>query len=69
MKKVSQVSKNSLCHLIKKYKNPGSVTDARKARQPHKLQEEHYRFIDDAMAENDQLTKSPASLVTPRTFP
>lgn len=50
-----EVSKKGLCLLIKKFKNTGTVADARRARRPCK-QDQHYRFIDDAMAENDQLT-------------
>ena len=63
-----QVSKKSLCLLIKKYKNTGSVADACKARRPRKLQE-HYRFIDDAMAENDQLTSRQLHQSLQEAFP
>ena len=61
-------SKKSLCLLIKKYKNTGSVADACKARRPRKLQE-HYRFIDDAMAENDQLTSRQLHQSHQEAFP
>ena len=50
------ISKKSLCLLIGKYKRTGSVADERKTKRPRKLQDEHYRFIDDAMVENDKLT-------------
>ena len=53
-----EVSKKSLCVLIGKYKRMGSVADERKTRRPRKLGDEHLRFIDDAMAENDELTSS-----------
>ena len=42
--------------LICKYKRTGSVADEQKTKWPRKLQDEHYRFIDDTMAENDELT-------------
>ena len=52
------VSNKSLCVLIAKYKRTGSVADERKTKRPRKLQDEHFRFVDDAMAENDELTSS-----------
>ena len=53
-----KVLKKSLCVLIGQYKRTGSVADERKTRRPRKLGDEHLRFIDDAMAENDELTSS-----------
>ena len=50
------ISKKSLCVLIDKYKRTGSVADERKMKRPRKLQDEYFRFVDDAMAENDELT-------------
>ncbi len=50
------VSKKSLCLLIRKYKRTGSVANIPARRPPKKLQDVHYRFIDDAMAENDELS-------------
>ena len=52
------VSKKSLCVLIAKYKRTGSVADERKTKRPRKLQDEHFWFVDDVMAENDELTSS-----------
>ena len=51
-----KVLKKSLCVLIGKYKRTGSVADERKTRRSRKLEDEHLRFVDDAMAENDELT-------------
>lgn len=50
------VSRTSLCLLIKKFKSTGSVADYRPIPRPKKLKNEHYRFIDEKMAENDELT-------------
>ena len=52
------VSKKSLCVLIQKYRKTGSVADYRPTKPPKKLKEDHYRFIDQAMAENDELSIS-----------
>ena len=49
------ISKKTLCVLIQKL---GSVADERRKKRPRKLQDEHYRFVDDVMAENDELTSS-----------
>lgn len=50
------VSKKSLCLLLRKYRKTGSVADHRTIPARRKLKDEHYRFIDERMAENDQLT-------------
>ena len=50
------VSKKSLHLQLKKYKTTGSVADRRTVRPPRKLREEHYRFIDDCVASDDELT-------------
>ena len=50
------VSKKSLCLLLRKYRQTGSVADYRTTKPPKKLQENHYRFIDNAMADNDELS-------------
>ena len=34
----------------------GSVADNRKVKPPKKLKDEHYRFIDECMADDDELT-------------
>ena len=50
------VSKTSICILIRKYKLTGSVADFRPIPPPRKLKEEHYRFIDDCMAADQELS-------------
>ena len=64
-----EISKKSLCLLISKYKNTGTVADARTRTRPRKLQEEHYRFIDDAMADNDQLTSRQLYRMLEEAYP
>ena len=49
------VSKKSLCLLLK-YRMTMSVADHRIVKPPRKLTDEHYRFIDDCMAKDDELT-------------
>ena len=48
------VSKTSLCLNIRKYKLTGLVADRRTHKPLKKLNDAHYRFIDNAMAENDE---------------
>ena len=50
------VSKTSLCLNIRKYKLTGLVADRRTYKPLKKLNDAHYRFIDNAMAENDELS-------------
>ena len=50
------VSKTSLCLNIRKYKLTGLVADRRTYKPLKKLSDAHYRFIDNAMAENDELS-------------
>ena len=50
------VSKKSLCLLIKRLRTTGSVADRRSTRPRKKLKDEKYRFIDECMAEDDELT-------------
>ena len=50
------VSKTSLCWNIRKYKLTGLVADRRTYKPLKKLNDAHYRFIDNAMAENDELS-------------
>ncbi len=51
-----EVSKKSLCLLIKKFKTTGSVRDNRTWTPPRLLQDIHLRFIDQALAADDELT-------------
>jgi len=50
------VSKKSLCLNIRKYKLTGSVADRRTYKPLKKLNDAHYGFIDNAMAENEELS-------------
>ncbi len=50
------ISKTSLCLLIKKYRETGSIADRPRARVPKKLTDEHYVFIDNALEKDDELT-------------
>ena len=50
------ISRNVLFELLKKYNRCHTIADLERAPQPRILQEEHYRFIDDTMAENMDLT-------------
>ena len=50
------VSKKSLCLLMKKYRITGPVADHRTVKPLRKLTDEHYRFLDECMANDDELT-------------
>ena len=50
------VSKKLLCLLLKKYETTGSMADHRTVKPPRKLDNQHYHFIDDRMANDDELT-------------
>jgi len=50
------VSKTSLCLLIKKYKKFGIVSDLPRPVTSRKLKLEHLRLIDDALAEDDEVS-------------
>ena len=63
------VSKTSICLLIKKYKATGLVADHRPHQQPRKLQDIHYRFIDERMSENDELTAVKLHAMLREQFP
>ncbi len=63
------VSKKSLCLLVKKYKQTGSVADHRTYKPPRKLQDTHYRFIDDAMVENEELSAPKLHQMLETAFP
>jgi len=47
--------KTSLCLLLKKYRETGSVVDRPRVRIPKKLKNQHYGFIDQCL-ENDMYT-------------
>lgn len=50
------VSRTALFKLLRKYREHGCVADRPKAGLPRKLKEEQYLYIDNAMADNDELT-------------
>ena len=50
------VSKKSLCLLIKKQQLTGSVSNKKAPKRDKKLADVHYKFIDAAMARNDELS-------------
>ena len=68
-KEGTMVSKKSLHLLLKKYKMTGSVADHRTVKPPRKLGDEHYRFIDDCMASDDELTAKKLRDKLLETFP
>ena len=51
-----RISKKLLCLLLKKYRMTGSVADHHTVLAKRKNTDEHYRFIDECTAENDELT-------------
>ena len=50
------VSRRALFKLFAKYARTGTVADLPRAARPRKLSTEQYRFLDEAMTENDELT-------------
>lgn len=66
-KKHRSVKEESLSTHI----NIQTVADARRAKKPrpHKFTDQHYRFIDDAMAESDQLTSRQLHHLVQEAFP
>ena len=50
------VSRTTLSLLVKKYQETGRVADRPSGRKPKKLHDEHYIFIDKALARDDELT-------------
>jgi len=63
------VSKKSLYLLMKKYKITGSVADHRTVKPPRKLTDEHYRFLDECMADNDELTATKLLAILKEKYP
>ena len=63
------VSKKSLCLLLKKYKTTWSVADRRTVTPPRKLDNQHYHFINDCMANDDDLTATKLHAKLLETFP
>lgn len=50
------VSRRALFKLFAKHRRTGTVADLPRAARPKKLTTEHYKFIDEAMTEDDELT-------------
>ena len=63
------VNKKSLHLLLKKYKTTGSVADCQTVKPARKLGDEHYHFIDDCMASDDELTTKKLRDKLLETFP
>ena len=63
------VSKKSLCLLLKRFRTTGSVADKRSTRPRKKLTDEHYRFINERMAEDDELTAAKVLSLLQEKFP
>ena len=61
------VAEKSLCLNICKYKLTDSVADRRTYKPPKKLNDAHYRFINNAVAENDELS-SPKLYAMQHTY-
>jgi len=55
------MSKTSLCLLLKKYRETGSVVDRPRARVHKKLTNQHYVFIDQCLENNDIHARAIAS--------
>lgn len=51
-----RVSKKSLCLLIKKYKETSSAADRKYQRNHKSPNSKQYRYLDNCMAENKELT-------------
>ena len=63
------ITKPSLCRLISKYKQTGSVADRRRTRPVKKLNDAHYRFIDNAMSQDDELSCPKLHILLKEAFP
>ena len=63
------VSKKSLCLLMKKYRITGSVADHRTVKPPRKLTDEHHRFLNECMADDDELTATKLQTILKEKYP
>lgn len=63
------VSKKSLCLLIRKQKLTGSIANKKVPKRQKKLTDEHYRFIDAAMARNNELSAPKLHALLREKFP
>ena len=48
----------TVVRTIRRFEETGQIKDRKKSGRPKTVPESHYRFIDEAMAENDELTAS-----------
>ena len=51
-----KVSRTAIYNLLAKFRKTESIGDIKKRPRSRRLSEEHYRFIDELMAENTDLT-------------
>ena len=63
------VSRTAIYEFIKKLMDTKVVCDLSRAPQPRKLEEIHYRFIDDEMAINSNLTSRQLHAIFSEKFP
>ena len=59
----------SLCLLIRKYKETGTVADKKRPKRDVKLTIEHYNFIDENMVENSELSAPRLHRLLRQAFP
>ena len=64
-----KVSRKSIYHLLKKHRRTGSIADLKRAPRSRKLNNEHFRFIDEAMEANPQLTSRQLHGLVVERFP
>ena len=51
-----KVSRTAVYNLLTKFKKTESITDMKRRARSRRLSEEHYRFVDELMAKNTDLT-------------
>ena len=54
---------------MKKYHKTGSVRDYRTVKPARKLKDKHYRFIDECMANDDELTATKVHAMLKEKYP
>ena len=64
-----RVSVKSLYQLVTKHRATMSVLDRTRGRAPKILQGEHYKFIDQALTDNDELTTQQLRTLLTEKFP
>ena len=63
------ILKTSLCLLLKKYHETGSVVDQPRVKAPKKLTDAHYVFIDNALESDNKLTTRKLHHLLVKKFP